>query len=109
LDQGIFVFSVIRYEKLVYAGIYEYPLWGELLGWSMAMASILWIPGYAVYYLLRQEGTITERWSKGITSVVPPRKDIDTTCIDNSSDSSAMDVFPPSMFPMKCEDGKGFA
>lgn len=33
----------------------------------MSLASMLWIPGYAIYYILNQRGTLTERITKGIT------------------------------------------
>ncbi|RWS07808.1 sodium- and chloride-dependent GABA transporter 1-like protein, partial [Dinothrombium tinctorium] len=90
---GIFIFSLVRYEKLTYADNYTYPWYGEFVGWCMALASILWIPGYALYYLLKQKGPLSKvycRWQKGITSVVPPRKEKDNVYIDD--DSSSADI-----------------
>ncbi|RWS28887.1 sodium- and chloride-dependent GABA transporter 1-like protein, partial [Leptotrombidium deliense] len=87
---AIFIFSVVKYEKLTYANDYTYPWWGEFIGWCMALASILWIPGYAFVYLFKQKGTLRDRWIKGTTSVVPPRKEKDNVYIDD--DSSAADV-----------------
>ena len=37
---------------------YRYPLSGELIGWGLCLSSILCIPGYALWYLLRSHGTL---------------------------------------------------
>ena len=34
---------------------------------------MLWVPGYALYYLLTEEGTLSERLRKGVTPVIRPR------------------------------------
>ena len=60
LFQAIFLFSVIKYEKLVYADTYEYPWYGELIGWILASSSVLCIPFYAIYFLLcKTDKTLT--------------------------------------------------
>ncbi|UYV61818.1 SLC6A1 [Cordylochernes scorpioides] len=57
---GIFLFSVVKPDALTYADTYTYPWWGEMLGWGMSMASLLWIPLYAAIFLIRTPGTFTE-------------------------------------------------
>jgi solute carrier family 6 GABA transporter-like protein 1 len=35
---------------------YEYPWWGQLIGWFLALSSMLCIPGYAIYKYLNTTG-----------------------------------------------------
>ena len=37
-----------------------YPGWAELLGWMMALASILLIPGFAIHQMWKTPGTLSE-------------------------------------------------
>ncbi|XP_076337735.1 sodium- and chloride-dependent GABA transporter 1-like [Tachypleus tridentatus] len=71
---GIFLFSVMRYKPLVYAETYVYPWWGELLGWGIALASMVWIPSYAVYFMLVTPGSLKDRLIAGITPRLRPSK-----------------------------------
>lgn len=71
---GIFLFSVIQHEPLTYADSYTYPWWGEMMGWGMALASIIWIPVYAIYYIYKTPGNLKERFIIGITPSVQPYK-----------------------------------
>jgi hypothetical protein len=87
---SIFLFSIIRYEPLNYADTYEYPWWGELLGWAMGAASILCIPTYALLYLLRQSGSWKQRLRTGLTCAALARKENDRSYIQD--DASALDV-----------------
>uniref|UniRef100_A0A023G0M0 Putative gaba transporter ixodes scapularis gaba transporter n=1 Tax=Amblyomma triste TaxID=251400 RepID=A0A023G0M0_AMBTT len=57
---AIFLFSVIKYQPLVYAKTYAYPWWGEMLGWLMALASMVMIPAYMLYFLLTTPGTLRQ-------------------------------------------------
>ena len=57
--QGVFLFSVIKHKPVKYLD-YEYPTWGELIGWIMALSSILVTPIYAVWYFLKTPGTFRE-------------------------------------------------
>ena len=36
-------------------GDYRYPEWAEMLGLGLSLASMVWVPLYAVYYLLCKE------------------------------------------------------
>ena len=37
-----------------------YPTWAEALGLMMSLSSMVMVPGYAVYYVLTQPGTIMQ-------------------------------------------------
>ena len=50
--QFVFVFSLVQYVRPVYMS-YTYPLWGELLGWGLALSSMLAVPVYALWALWR--------------------------------------------------------
>ena len=63
--QGVFVFSVVQYEPLVYMN-YRYPAWGEGIGWMMALSSIIVIPGYAIYLLIVTPGNMRQVFSTSI-------------------------------------------
>ena len=39
-QQGIVVFSLVKYAPANY-GSYYYPLWADMLGWVLSLASIL--------------------------------------------------------------------
>lgn len=43
--QSIFVFYFVKYEPIKYANTYEYPLWGEALGFAISGSSMIWVPG----------------------------------------------------------------
>nr|XP_034982801.1 sodium- and chloride-dependent betaine transporter-like isoform X1 [Zootoca vivipara] len=55
-----FLFSLIRYTPLTYNKVYEYPPWGIAVGWLMALSSIICIPLYAVFILLKTKGSLKE-------------------------------------------------
>jgi len=57
--QGVFVFSVVKYEPLVYMN-YRYPAWGQGIGWMMALSSIIVIPGYAIYLFIVTPGNVRQ-------------------------------------------------
>ncbi|XP_036596371.1 sodium- and chloride-dependent creatine transporter 1 [Trichosurus vulpecula] len=59
---GIFTFNVVYYKPLVYNNTYVYPWWGEAVGWCFAFSSMLCVPLYLLYHLLRAKGTFIERW-----------------------------------------------
>ncbi|KAI0231970.1 Sodium- and chloride-dependent GABA transporter 1 [Lamellibrachia satsuma] len=60
---GVFIFSLVKYKRITYMD-YEYPWWGDLIGWFMALSSILVMPGYAIYLFLVTPGTFQERCKK---------------------------------------------
>ena len=56
-------------------GDYHYPAWGEVLGFAISISSMLWVPGYAIYYLLSTKGSWSEVLRQGVTPVIKPRKE----------------------------------
>ncbi|XP_044732020.1 sodium- and chloride-dependent GABA transporter 1-like [Chrysoperla carnea] len=68
----IFICEVVEFSPLKY-GDYEYPWWGTLTGLLLSAASMIWIPGYAIYYLLTRPGTLKENAIAGLTPNVVRR------------------------------------
>ena len=71
----MFVFYFAKYTPITYAKTYAYPGWGEALGFCISGSSMIWVPGYALYYLWKTPGTLKERLQLGITPVITPRPD----------------------------------
>ncbi|XP_062891481.1 creatine transporter-like [Mobula hypostoma] len=59
---GIFTFHLVNYRPLTYNKTYTYPWWGEAIGWSLALASMLCIPTTVLYKLTQSRGSLKERW-----------------------------------------------
>ena len=57
--QFIFCFYVFSWKPVKYGDV-EYPTWAHILGFIMSMSSMLWIPGYAIYYLATETGSFQE-------------------------------------------------
>jgi hypothetical protein len=53
------VFSLVNYERFKYKD-YVYPWWGELIGWIMALSSMLAIPIYAIYKAITTTETLRD-------------------------------------------------
>lgn len=60
LLQGIFLFHLVNYKPLTYNNVYVYPWWGEVIGWCLALSSMLCIPVSLLYKLVRAKGTFRE-------------------------------------------------
>jgi hypothetical protein len=56
---SVALYSLIKYEPFRYKN-YVYPWWGELIGWMIALSSMLVIPFYAVYKITVTPGTWRE-------------------------------------------------
>ena len=57
--QIIFIFYVWKWKPLKYRKV-EYPMWAHSLGFCMSFASMMWIPIFAVYYILKQRGSLKD-------------------------------------------------
>uniref|UniRef100_A0A8C5GN19 Transporter n=1 Tax=Gouania willdenowi TaxID=441366 RepID=A0A8C5GN19_GOUWI len=66
---AVFVFHVVNYKPLTYNTVYTYPMWGEMIGWMLALSSMLCIPLTVLYKLLRCKGSLRERWQHLTTPV----------------------------------------
>lgn len=58
-QQGVFIFSLVTYSPLKYDG-YEYPGWGQAIGWIMALSSIACIPAVMIYKFATTPGSLQE-------------------------------------------------
>ena len=56
---GIFLFSISQWSGVSYND-YKYPPWAEFFGWVLALSSMLFIPGIAIWQLYRTPGTFME-------------------------------------------------
>lgn len=59
-SQGTFAFSLIKYTPLKYNNEYVYPWWGYVIGWLLALSSMVCIPLWMVYKIGTSHGTIKE-------------------------------------------------
>ncbi|XP_030855876.1 sodium- and chloride-dependent GABA transporter 1 [Strongylocentrotus purpuratus] len=62
---GVFLFSLVKYKRVEYED-YTYPVWGEVIGWLVALSSMMCIPSYMVYLFFVTEGSPRERFQKCI-------------------------------------------
>ncbi|XP_003695202.1 sodium- and chloride-dependent GABA transporter 1 [Apis florea] len=62
----IFIFQCVQYKPLKYGNNYEYPTWAEVIGVCLSLSSMIWIPVYAVYYVVVTPGSIKENILKGL-------------------------------------------
>jgi len=62
----IFLFYCFKWEPVKY-GTTEYPRWAHGVGFLMSLSSMIWIPGYAIYWMVTTRGSIKDRLIKGIT------------------------------------------
>ncbi|KAG5269424.1 hypothetical protein AALO_G00201850 [Alosa alosa] len=56
-----FICSLVEYQPLTFNRWYVYPGWVYVLGWMMALSSIILIPGLALFHLTTGKGTLKER------------------------------------------------
>uniref|UniRef100_A0A4W6CSG6 Si:ch211-132b12.3 n=1 Tax=Lates calcarifer TaxID=8187 RepID=A0A4W6CSG6_LATCA len=57
---GSFICSLVKYQPLTFNRWYVYPAWAYVLGWVMALSSILLVPGWALYKLGTGTGTLSQ-------------------------------------------------
>ncbi|XP_061749483.1 sodium- and chloride-dependent creatine transporter 1-like isoform X3 [Nerophis ophidion] len=60
---AVFLFHVVNFKPLTYNNVYIYPLWSEMIGWALALSSMLCIPLTVIFKLLRCKGSLRERWT----------------------------------------------
>ncbi|KAM6284592.1 sodium- and chloride-dependent betaine transporter isoform 1-T3 [Spheniscus humboldti] len=69
---AVFLFSLIKYTPLKYNNSYVYPPWGYVVGWLMALSSMVCIPLYAIFILLKTKGPLKQR----LTQLISPAEDL---------------------------------
>uniref|UniRef100_A0A3Q3J4D2 Transporter n=1 Tax=Monopterus albus TaxID=43700 RepID=A0A3Q3J4D2_MONAL len=57
---GTFAFSLIKYTPLKYNNTYVYPWWGYVIGWLLALSSMVCIPLWMAYKICTTHGTLQE-------------------------------------------------
>lgn len=72
---AVFIFYCISYSPVTYGHDYVYPNWAEILGLLMSFSSMIWVPGYAIYYVLTQPGTIMENIRQGLNPNMTLRRE----------------------------------
>nr|XP_054757022.1 uncharacterized protein LOC129263125 [Lytechinus pictus] len=69
---AIFVFSLVKYKPLTYNNTYVYPWWGYMIGWMLALVSMVNIPIVFFYQLIfSAHGSLIERWNVLTTPYLP--------------------------------------
>ncbi|XP_054649760.1 sodium- and chloride-dependent GABA transporter 2-like [Dunckerocampus dactyliophorus] len=61
ISLGSFICSLVEYQPLTFNRWYVYPTWAYVMGWVLALSSILLIPGWALYKLGTSTGTLCQR------------------------------------------------
>ncbi|XP_030621056.1 sodium- and chloride-dependent GABA transporter 2-like [Chanos chanos] len=61
---GTFICSLVEYQPLTFNRWYVYPDWVYVLGWILALSSILLVPGWALIQLWTGTGSFRQRWLK---------------------------------------------
>lgn len=41
-------------------GMYTYPVWAEVLGWGIALVSVVWIPVGAIHEICHSKGSFLQ-------------------------------------------------
>lgn len=61
---GVFIFYIISYEPVRYDDE-KFPKWAQYLGLMISFSSMIWVPAYAIYYLVTQPGSFMENLRDG--------------------------------------------
>ncbi|KAL1498067.1 hypothetical protein ABEB36_008924 [Hypothenemus hampei] len=69
----IFVEQCMEYKTVRY-GDYTYPAWANIVGLGISFSSMLWVPIYALYYILTEPNSILENIKAGIVPIIKQRK-----------------------------------
>ncbi|KAJ8368942.1 hypothetical protein SKAU_G00089700 [Synaphobranchus kaupii] len=60
---GSFIYSVVEYQPLTFNRWYVYPDWAYVLGWLLALSSVVLVPGWSLLKLSISSGTLRQRLS----------------------------------------------
>jgi len=107
----VFCFYFIKYTPIRYGKDYEYPEWGEALGFMISLSSMLWVPGYAIYFMVTTPGIWRQVLKIGTTAVIKPRadamiakdnpklNDVELSLVDHKSKDNEEEQPPPYSAP----------
>lgn len=69
----IFIMGAITYSELSYERkfiTYQYPKWAIMVGWTLALCSVVLVPIVFVYRLFKQEGTVSRRFMEATKPIL---------------------------------------
>uniref|UniRef100_A0A669DMJ5 Transporter n=1 Tax=Oreochromis niloticus TaxID=8128 RepID=A0A669DMJ5_ORENI len=95
---GTFAFSLIKYTPLKYNNEYVYPWWGYVIGWLLALSSMVCIPLWMVYKISTTQGTLRER----IQLLIRPSDDLPKT---KREQERLLAIFAPEVDTTKTTNG----
>uniref|UniRef100_A0A3Q0RUB0 Transporter n=1 Tax=Amphilophus citrinellus TaxID=61819 RepID=A0A3Q0RUB0_AMPCI len=95
---GTFAFSLIKYTPLKYNNEYVYPWWGYVIGWLLALSSMVCIPLWMVYKISTTQGTLRER----IQLLIRPSDDLPKT---KREQDRLLAIFAPEVDATKNTNG----
>lgn len=77
------MFGLLCHQPLQY-NEYHYPAWAELVGWGLAMSSIIMIPLVAILQLCKTPGTLKEVcllpvWRPSLPTETGAGQEVDTS------------------------------
>ncbi|XP_061073692.1 sodium- and chloride-dependent GABA transporter 2-like [Conger conger] len=61
---GSFIFSLVKYQPLTFNRWYVYPDWAYVLGWLLALSSVVLVPGWSLVKLSISTGTLRQTTRK---------------------------------------------
>ncbi|XP_063726100.1 sodium- and chloride-dependent GABA transporter 1-like [Symsagittifera roscoffensis] len=67
----IFIFTLLKYASPKYGDTYKYPGWAEIMGWCMALSSMMVIPLYAFFKTLFAPGNSLREKLRHVTTPTP--------------------------------------
>uniref|UniRef100_A0A8C5ES48 Transporter n=1 Tax=Gouania willdenowi TaxID=441366 RepID=A0A8C5ES48_GOUWI len=70
---GTFICSLVEYQPLTFNRWYVYPTWAYSLGWIFALSSILTVPGWALYKLGTESGTLAKVGKPNVAHIYQPQ------------------------------------
>ncbi|KAI1286885.1 Sodium- and chloride-dependent GABA transporter 2 [Halotydeus destructor] len=70
---GIFIFSIVAYKPVRYNNVYDYPEWAIMIGWILAVSSMVAIPLYSICRLITTPGdSLSQKWTILTTPLPSP-------------------------------------
>ncbi|XP_022909605.1 sodium- and chloride-dependent GABA transporter 1-like isoform X2 [Onthophagus taurus] len=70
----IFISQCMAFQPLTYGKNYTYPKWSNVIGFILSFSSMVWVPIYALYYILTGPGTIWKNIQTGLQPQIKQRK-----------------------------------
>ncbi|XP_031574793.1 sodium- and chloride-dependent GABA transporter 1-like [Actinia tenebrosa] len=62
----IFIWNCVSWEGISY-GDHQFPPWAEFMGWMLCVASLVFVPGFAIYKMYHYKGSFSQRFKQLLT------------------------------------------